>query len=458
MARILIVEDNVKIQRLLLRALEGNQVDTAVSGKEALAKIKAERFQAVLLDIVLPDSDDLKILRKIKELQPQCQVIVMTGHGSISLAVDAIKSGAYDFIEKPFDPPEIKRLLVKAIGEPDHKIDQLPENVALLANNIGFIGHKSNQIQELLLTAYKISNKNLNVLICGETGTGKELLARFIHAASARSRGKFFPVNCGALTESLVESELFGHEKGAFTGADRLRRGCFELANQGTIFLDEVGETSFRLQAKFLRVLENGEFQRVGGEHFIKVDVRVLAATNVDLIKSVKDKTFREDLYYRLGAVCLHMPPLRHRRGDILPLADYLLQRASEQGGPPPVFSTQAIRMLLDYSWPGNVRELSNAVQQAAAFAEGGTILPRHLPFSLQEKRSIAFANEKSQEKEGILPPSSMSEYEKAAITAALKYSRGSIPEAASILGIGQATLYRKINKLDLTALKSGAS
>lgn len=449
MARILIVEDNIKIQRLLLRALEGNQLDTAISGKEALLKISAEQFQAVLLDVVLPDSDDLEVLRKIKESQPHCQVIVMTGHGSISLAVDAIKSGAYDFIEKPFDPPEIKRLLAKAIGESRNNIDHLPQNVVSLANSIGFIGYESKEIRELLLTAYKIANKNINVLIYGETGTGKELLARFIHSVSTRSGERFFPVNCGAFTESLVESELFGHEKGAFTGADRLRRGCFELADKGTIFLDEVGEASLSLQAKFLRVLETGEFQRVGSEHFIAIDVRVLAATNVDLVKAVKKKIFREDLYYRLGAVCLQMPPLRSRKDDILALAYYYLRRASEHSKPP-VLSTEVVQILLEYHWPGNVRELSNAVKQAVALAEGGTILPGCLPAHLRQSKNTGLENEISQAKESTLPPPSMVEYEKAAIIAALKYCQGSISESAAILGIGQATLYRKINRFNI--------
>ncbi len=449
MARILIVEDNIKIQRLLLHALAGNKIDTAISGKEALAKINSDKFQAVLLDVVLPDSDDLEVLRKIKKLQPHCQVIVMTGHGSISLAVDAIKSGAYDFIEKPFDPPEIKRLLTEAIGESRNNIDYLPQTVVSLANSIGFIGYESKEIRELLLTAYKIANKNLNVLIFGETGTGKELLAQFIHSASTRSSGMFFPVNCGALTESLAESELFGHEKGAFTGADRLRRGCFELADKGTIFLDEVGEASLSLQAKFLRVLETGEFQRVGSEHFITVDVRVLAATNIDLIKAVKKKIFREDLYFRLGAVCLQMPPLRSRRDDILALAYYFLRRASEPDKIP-ALSTEVVQLFMEYSWPGNVRELSHAVKQAVALAEGGTILPGHLPAHLRQSKNTGLEIEISQGKESTLPPPSMVEYEKAAIIAAMKYCQGSIPEAAAVLGIGQATLYRKINKFNI--------
>ncbi|NSW92743.1 MAG: sigma-54-dependent Fis family transcriptional regulator [Firmicutes bacterium] len=457
MARILIVEDNIKIQKLLLRSLEQYQLDTAVSGSEAVSKVSSEQFQAVLLDVVLPDSNDLEILRKIKELQPDCQVIVMTGHGSIPLAVDAIKSGAYDFIEKPFSPPEIKCLLTKAIGESPKSAGRLPENVVSIADRIGFVGYQSKEIQELLLTAYKIANKDLNVLICGETGTGKEFLARFIHTASMRSNERFFPVNCGALTESLVESELFGHEKGAFTGADRLRRGCFELADKGTIFLDEVGEASLSLQAKFLRVLETGEFQRVGGEHFVTVDVRVLAATNVDLVKAVKKKIFREDLYYRLGAVLLHMPPLRNRRDDILSLAYYFIRRSSVQGTAP-VLSPEAIQVLLNYSWPGNVRELSNVVQQAVAFTEGGVILPAHLPVYLRQNKSMELINRLNTGRESILPPPSIDECEKAAITAALEYCKGSVPEAAAILGIGQATLYRKINKLNLMTLKRGAN
>ncbi len=451
MARILIVEDNIKIQKLLLRALAGNQTDTAISGKEALTKISSEKFQAVLLDVILPDSNDLGLLRRIKHLQPHCQVIVMTGHGSISLAVNAIKSGAYDFIEKPFNPVEIKKLLTRAVGESCSDGGYLPEKAISTADKVGFIGYESKEIQELLLTAYKIANKDLNVLISGETGTGKELLARFIHVASERAKERFFPVNCGALSESLVESELFGHEKGAFTGADRLRRGCFELADKGTIFLDEVGEASLSLQARFLRVLETGEFQRVGSEHFVTVDARVLAATNIDLIKAVKKKIFREDLYYRLGAVCLEMPPLRSRRDDILALVYYFLRRATEPDKTP-VLSTEVLQIFIEYSWPGNVRELSHAVKQAVALAEGGTILPGHLPAHLRQSKNTGFEYEKSRGKDSALPPRSMVEYEKAAITAALKYCQGSIPEAAAVLGIGQATLYRKINRFSIIA------
>lgn len=450
MARILIVEDNLKVQKLLLRALEGYATDTAASGREALAKVRSDKFQAVLLDVILPDASDLELLKRIKHIQPHCQVIVMTGHGSVSLAVSAIKSGAYDFIEKPFNPAGIRKLLAMAIGESRSDDGRLPEKITSLAEDIGFAGFESREIQELLQTAYKIAAKDLSVLICGETGTGKELLARFIHAASMRAGGPYVPVNCGAFTESLVESELFGHEKGAFTGADRLRRGCFELADRGTIFLDEIGEASLSLQAKFLRVLETGEFQRVGSERFITADARVLAATNIDLSEAVKNKAFREDLYYRLAAVCLQAPPLRRRRDDILALAYYFLQRASEDGKIP-ALSTEAVQIFMEYPWPGNVRELSNAVNHAVALAEGGTVLPGHLPPHLRKVRNIRFDNNISRDKESAGPPPSMVEYEKTAIIAALKYCRGSIPEAASVLGIGQATLYRKINRMNIT-------
>lgn len=440
MAQILIVDDNQKIRRMLSRALCDYRIETAVSGKEALLKISSNQFHAVLLDVVLPDANDLELLKEIKKLQPFCHVIVMTGYASITLAVEAIKIGAYDFIEKPFTPSIIRNLIKKAIDESGIYDGCLPENVSVLADSVGFVGRKSKEVQDLLLTAYKVAGKDLSILIHGETGAGKEYLARFIHLASLRSRERFFPVNCGAFIESLAESELFGHEKGAFTGADRLRRGCFELADKGTIFLDEIGDASLGVQARLLRILETGEFQRVGGESLLTTDVRVLAATNIDLMKEVKKKLFREDLYYRLGVVCLHIPPLRKRRDDILPLAQFFLQRTAEPGRAL-VLSPEVVQILLNYAWPGNVRELANAIQQAAALAEDGTILPDHLPSHLRQHTA-----KRTPRKEKNIPPS-MAECEKRAIEAALEYCHGNIPKAASVLGIGQATLYRKINK-----------
>jgi two-component system NtrC family response regulator len=264
----------------------------------------------------------------------------------------------------------------------------------------------------------------------------------------------FLPLNCSAIAESIVESELFGHEKGSFTGADRRRRGCFELADKGTLFLDEVGDSSLTLQSKLLRVLETGEFQRVGGEGFVHVDVRVVAATNVDLEKAIQKKLFRQDLYYRLGGVKLNVPPLRRRREDILPLAEYFLRRvSSNESGDVPVISHEAAEILIKYSWPGNVRELANAIHQASTLVEGTTILPKHLPAHLIYSR-WQHSGFKDFSDDPAKPPA-LKDIEKSAILSALRYCRGNVKEAASVIGISRATIHRKIKEYGINVSRS---
>ncbi|MDD4335208.1 MAG: sigma-54 dependent transcriptional regulator, partial [Desulfotomaculaceae bacterium] len=378
-AQILIIDDEVEVGTFFRRLLQkkGYSVTVALNGVEAMRAIQENRFNAALVDLKLPDTDGLYLLQQIKNLQPGCEVIIMTGYSTTRIAVKAIQLGAFDYLEKPFDDiGELEILIQNAV---DYDIRSHEDGPAAewsaLAERTGFQVGISQIMQKLVSIAYKIAKKNINVLIQGETGTGKEVLARFIHAASNRSEQIFIPVNCGALPENLLESELFGHEKGSFTGAANLHKGIFELANRGTLFLDEIGEASPVIQVKLLRVLETGEFMRVGGEKPVKTDVRVIAATNTDLEKALESKTFREDLFYRLDVVRLELPPLRERREDIPLLVEYFVNKTN----PDLSIAADTMRLICNYSWPGNLRELANTVSQAVALCDGDTILPEHM-------------------------------------------------------------------------------
>jgi len=512
--KVLIIDDEIEVGTFFRRLLQKNGYDVkvAVNGAEAARLINETSFSVAMVDLKLPDADGLSLLQQIKNLQPSCEVIIMTGYSTTRTAVKAIQLGAFDYLEKPFeDIDEVEKLIKKASEYGLRGCDGPPANEEwhAVAERLGFKVGISQAMHRLVSVAYKIAKKNINVLLHGETGTGKEVLARFIHAASSRSDQVFIPVNCGALPENLLESELFGHEKGSFTGAGSLRRGIFELANRGTLFLDEIGESSLAIQVKLLRVLETGEFLRVGGEKPIKTDVRVIAATNTDLEQSMKDKTFREDLFYRLDVVRLELPPLRERREDIPLLAEYFIKKLN----PDIRISTDAIRLLCNYQWPGNIRELANTISQAAALCDGKIILPGHLsgkfrssgpdppaapaagtplpgggdgteracPVNaperllerlLDDERWLEAAGgqdlssllkslrklesrivEKMREK-GVRvetePPPPMEKIEARAIAEALSYYGGNISLAAKRLGMGRNTLYRKLRDYNL--------
>jgi two-component system NtrC family response regulator len=511
--KILVVDDEVEVGSFFRRLLErkGFNVSLAHTGAEARKKIESTGFGAALIDLKLPDAGGLDLLQYLKNHQPNCEAIIMTGYGTTRTAVKAIQLGAFDYIEKPFeDISEIEELINRALdfgNRATGKTGGQPEWQAI-AEQTGFIVGNTPKMLRLATVADKIARKNINVLIQGETGTGKEVLARFIHAASPRHRQTFIAVNCGALPENLLESELFGHEKGAFTGASCLRRGIFEIADNGTLFLDEVGEASLPIQVKLLRVLETGEFLRVGGEKPVKTDVRVIAATNVDLEQAVREKQFREDLFYRLDVVRLDLPPLRERKEDIPMLVNYFINRTGDKELKPLQVSPEAMQVLMKYNWPGNIRELANIVDQAIALCDGNMILPAHLPnkiisavfgsahipvtagqgnggFSgtprtlvdiLDEmvnhaefietlnKENILTAyrlNKQLEEKllkrmeslgvPGPLPPS-MEEVEIRNITRTLAYYSGNITTAARSLGIGRNTLYRKMKEYGIKA------
>lgn len=407
MKKILIVDDEKEICTFfsyLLRK-KGCEVTTVQSGREALEVINRDKFHLALLDMKLPDVDGLTLLKKIKEKTCHCQVIIMTGYSTVKSAITAMQNGALDYIEKPFDDlNELESLIEKALSTRAYVDDA---NLQELAAESGVVLGKNQQMLHLIGMARRIAMKNITVLIQGETGTGKEVIARFIHNCSKRASSPFIPVNCAAISESLLESELFGYEKGAFTGAGRTRKGFFEIASNGTLFLDEIGEACMSTQAKLLRVLETGEFIRVGGEEVLRTDSRIIAATNTILDEAVTNRAFRQDLFYRLDVLTLEIPPLRERRDDIPYLLDYFLKRFSEgKDVDAREFHHQTMDLLCNYEWPGNVRELVNLIQRLVTVVDEPQIKPHHLPDKLlqqkiycQNKRTNSDLNNDSKDK-----------------------------------------------------------
>ncbi len=383
-ARVLVVDDEANIRSALVRILEkkGYAVACAESGPAALELLEAEEFQVVLTDLRLPGLSGLELLRLARQRQPSPEVIVMTAYGSVPSAVQAIKEGAYDYVEKPVDHGRLALLLDKAVerGRLLAENQSLRRRLRMRGKYEAIVGQNSAMRQIYTLIDH-VAPTNATVLIEGESGTGKELVARAIHARSGRRERPFVTINCGALNESLLESELFGYEKGAFTGAQAMRRGRIELAHGGTLFLDEVGEMSPKTQVDFLRVLQEQEFRRLGAGPVIKVDVRFIAATNRDLERAVKEGAFREDLYYRLNVVPIKVPPLRERPDDIPLLAQtFIAEFRDVQGLPDKVLSPEVLRYFQQYRWPGNIRELKNMIQRLMVTVKAPEILPEHLP------------------------------------------------------------------------------
>lgn len=387
----LIVDDEQEVCNFfsyLLRA-KGYKAITANSGAEASAKLKEYNFDTALVDLKLPDTTGIDILKDIKSVQPQCEVIIITGYSTVKSAVEAIQYGAFDYVEKPFvDIDDMEKLLERSLNAKAET-----EELSLAQQEQGFIIGRSQKMNSLVAAAQKIAKKNITVLIQGETGTGKEVLARYIHSVSHRSDRPFLAFNCGAFTETLLESELFGHEKGSFTGATHRKKGIFELANKATLFLDEVDSASPSIQIKLLRVLETGEFLRVGGEEMCKVDVRIITATNANLASRVAENRFREDLFYRLDVASLHIPPLRERPEDLEIFITYFLDKESAAKQIPlKHFSVQAMALLRQHTWPGNIRELSNTVAQALLLSKGPQIECDDLPERILKETSDAAA------------------------------------------------------------------
>lgn len=374
--RILVADDDPEIVELLKSVLieDGYAVESVGSGTDLLTRLQSEsEYGLLLLDLQMPGPNGLDLFEKIRAHDSDIPVVVITGHGTSSIAIRATQMGAYDYIQKPFDIDTVSAVVRRCFEHRSQatRARALPQRPDLQERMIG----NSPAMGEVYKTIGRVAASDVSVLITGETGTGKELAANLIHQNSARRNGPLIKVNCAALPETLIESELFGHEKGAFTGAVSQRKGRFELANKGTIFLDEVGEISLGVQKKLLRVLQEGEIERVGGTGVIKVDVRVITATNRDLLDETREGRFREDLYYRLNVVNLNMPPLRERRGDIPLLVEHFLAKYPYRAGAPPApISEEALQRLEQYDWPGNVRQLENEIERAVALSQGQVI------------------------------------------------------------------------------------
>ncbi|NPA95811.1 MAG: sigma-54-dependent Fis family transcriptional regulator [Thermodesulfobacteria bacterium] len=457
---ILVVDDSPDIRFTMSEVLKtkGFSVESASDGQEAIEMLENRFFDIVLTDLSMPRKTGMDVLRYVTENSPETICIIITGFGTIQGAVEALKIGAYDYLCKPIKPDEVTILIDKALEVRDLK----RENRSLkkeLKSRYGFdnIIGTSKPMQEVFRLVEKVADTDSTVLITGESGTGKELIAHSIHYASDRKDGPFIPVNCAAIPEELLESELFGHEKGAFTHAIKTRIGRFELANKGTIFLDEIGEMSPSLQVKLLRVLQERKFERVGGVKTISVDIRVVAATNQDLETAVKEGRFREDLYYRLNVIPIHVPPLRERRSDIPLLAKYFLEkyckgkRKGVQG-----ISDEAMEILVRYDWPGNVRELENIIERMVILANGDIITKEDLPLQIVEKAGcspgfLAVSGEAMEfPDEGLSLSQAVSELEKTLILKALERTGGVKNRAAKLLKMNRTTLIEKMKKLGL--------
>lgn len=445
--RILVVDDEDGMRRLLSRVLtrEGYETSAVGSGAEALRLVASERFDLVVTDIKMPEMDGLQLLAELKEYEPSLPIIVITAYGTIENAVQALRSGAYDYIAKPFENDEIKLTVAKAF-ERERLLAENRYLHAELEGRYDFSGIVGGSLamQQVYDMASSVAVSNANVMITGESGTGKELLARSIHYSSLRKEKPFVVLNCAAISEGVLESELFGHEKGAFSGALDTRKGRFERADQGTLFIDEVAEMSMAAQVKLLRVIQEHEFERVGGNKTISVDVRIVAATNKKLEDLVKDGNFREDLYYRLNVVNINVPPLRSRREDVEPLSRFFLEKyTAETGKKITDLSPRALSCLLAHDWPGNVRELQNAIERAVVLSKGSVLTPRDFPQGMQGDDQICL---QIPEKGGSLTDI-LEDLERQLIIQTLQREDGSQTRAAETLGIKRTTLRYKMEK-----------
>jgi DNA-binding NtrC family response regulator len=442
-ARLLIVDDDPIVRDSLGQWFdsEGYQVETIASGREVLSQAARDRWDLALLDIKMPGMDGMELQSRLREIDPELPLIIMTGYASVDTAVQALKNGAYDYITKPFDPDELVHLVRRALEHRAVKreVVRLRENLQEVFPRSDLIGQgpAMKRVTELIET---VAPTDATVLVTGESGTGKEIVARAVHALSPRRYMPMVVIHCGALTETLLESELFGHERGAFTGAQCRKKGKFEVADGGTVFLDEIADISLRVQTDLLRVLQEKEIVRVGGTQPVPVDFRCIAATNKRLEDLVKEGTFRPDLYYRLNVFTIDLPPLRERREDIpLLVAHFIDKISSSMNRPAPRVSAAAMDLLLDYGWPGNVRELENAVERALLISREPELPPSAFPFQMRGGPAADTESGRTLE-----------EVERRHIQKVLEETAWNLSRAARVLDIDRTTLYNKLKRYDL--------
>jgi DNA-binding NtrC family response regulator len=460
--RILVIDDEMIVCESCKRILEedGYEVETALSGREAIDKMKENPFDIVITDLKMPEIDGMEVLRTFRKEYPDTIVIMITGFSTVETAVEAMKLGAFDYIPKPFTPDEVSIVVKKAI----EKKNLLLENIYLrqeLQEKYGFhnIVGKSKKMQEIYRIIAKVAMTDSTVLIYGQSGTGKEIIARAIHFDSPRREKQFVPVDCAVLSENLLESELFGHVRGSFTGAITTKPGLFEVADGGTVFLDEVGNISLAIQAKLLRVLQEREFTPVGGTKVKKVDIRLIAATNKDLEKMIKEETFREDLYYRLNIVPIYLPPLKDRQEDIPLLSVHFLKKyAEEMGKTVKGFTPEAMEKLMKYPWPGNVRELENVIERTIVMIENDEMVRvEHLILPGQQEKEglnehIPMTSEELKEIKKQIREKAVEEVEKAFVLSALERHNWNVTRAAEEVGMLRPNFQALMRKYKLRA------
>ncbi len=439
--RILIVDDELHVRESLAHWFteDGYEVEAAGSGSEALSLLGKNSYDVIVSDIKMPKMDGLELLGRVRKKDENVAIILVTAYASVDTAVHALKEGAYDYLVKPFDPEELSRIVAKAC----EKVSLTKENAALRSrlakSGPKIVTGESPEMGKVMELAEMVAPTDTSVLIRGESGTGKELIARLIHTRSQRAFGTIVAVNCGALSDSLLESELFGHEKGAFTGANSRRKGKIELADGGTLFLDEIGEVSPKVQVELLRALEDKKITRLGGTQEIPVNFRLVCATNRDLDKAVRDGDFRDDLFFRINVFSLTIPPLRDRPEDILPIAEHFLERyAGAMGRQARGFTAEVRDFLVRYPWPGNVRELANAIERALVVCRGTEIEREHLPIVATGGDEAADGDQ------------SLSALEEKHIRRVLKQHGFNVTHAAKALGIDRVTLYNKMRKFGI--------
>lgn len=453
MSRILIVDDDYSMRTALSQSLEscGYSVETAQNGEEALSMFQKGRYEAVITDMRMPKISGLDVLRGIKKASPRTAVILITAYGTVNTAVEAMKEGAAEFIMKPFSLSDLESVVKGVLSANGDSQKSDTQDEARQDEAVREIISRDANLMSLLEMLKNVARSKSSILIQGESGTGKELFARFIHRHSNRRKMPFVAVNCAAIPSNLLESEMFGYERGAFTGASQRKPGRFEQADGGTMLLDEISEMDIQLQAKLLRVIQESEVDRLGGREPVPIDVRIIATTNTDIRKAIEDNRFRSDLFYRLNVIPVKIPPLRERRGDIPLLCEYFLNKYSRAGGrKQPALSEEALKTLSAYSWPGNIRELENLMERAVLIYEGVTIKPEHL--CLEGHEEII--------KEGSLPESeapvgpdrmiTLRDMEKELIFKTLDKVQGNKTKASRILGISVRTMRNKLHEYDL--------